>query len=235
MMNLNDDVLTNIIDFIDIKTILKLDINPFFNEYINNKDWKALWDLTCKKNKTALKEFHKRKGNDNLNNSDYKEIVQLAGFKGCMFCNNTRISKVHWEYKVRCCKDCLYSRTIGEWEFEKYLDKKHYTHLPYVQRSMYNSLFGYYLISFYWKESIDELFELYPYIPPPPQPLVKEEHINTERKKVIDELLKKENIDVENALFYSKTYASIIKAKGKLNVKRCIYKISIINDELNKK
>jgi len=61
--------------------------------------------------------------------------VNLAGFKGCMFCCNTRINKVYWQYKVRCCKDCLYHKTIGEWEFEKYLDKQHYEHLPYMMRN----------------------------------------------------------------------------------------------------
>lgn len=233
-MNLHTDVLLYILDFIDIKTLVNLNINPFFNDYIDKKDWKNLFNLMYNKNITLRKEYNKRKNNDNLKNNDYKEIIKLAGFKGCMFCNKKNITKVYWEFKVRCCKDCLYSRTIGEWKFEKYLDKKHYLHLPYIKKNMYNSLFGYYSIYFFWKKNIDELLKIHPYIPPVPIPLVEKEYINNERKKVIDELLIKENINIEKALLYSKTYASIIKAKGKLNVKKCIPKIIIINNELTK-
>lgn len=237
-MILNNDVLRYILDFVDIETLLTMEnIDPFIDEYIYKKDWKIIWQKICIKKKTAINEFHKRRNNEQLNNQDYKEIVNLAGFKGCMFCCNTRINKVYWQYKVRCCKDCLYHKTIGEWEFEKYLDKQHYEHLPYMMRNMYNSTFGSYTISFYWKESIDDLRKLHPYIPPAPQPLIIKKDINIERQNVLDNLLLKEknDIDIPLLILYSKTYVSIIKAKGKLNVNKVGPKLQIILEEMNNK
>ena len=89
--------------------IFKIIISIKANEYIKNKDWKSIW-LTINK-KSAISEFSKK--TNFTANKDYKNVVKLAGFTGCMMCNKKNIRKVWWEFDIRCCAECLHANTIG--------------------------------------------------------------------------------------------------------------------------
>jgi hypothetical protein len=232
-MSLCDEIMKTIIDYCDIPTLFSMSVNKEFTKYIDEKDWKTIWLQIIKNKKSALTEFEK-KSTATMDN-EYKNVVKLAGFTGCMICNKPNIRKVWWEFNIRCCIDCLSTKTIGEWEFEKKMPKDAYSHLPYNTKQMYNRYFGNYIIKFYWKKKIDELLLLYP-PPPPPPPIIKApkpekiKKVPTEtelenqklRKTEIDNLCILNNIVLQDAIEMSETYKKNITIKAKLQKKNFI-------------
>jgi len=247
MVYLSEDVIKYIIDFCDIPTLYSFCVNKNLTEYINGKDWKNIWLYVSNHKKTALTEFDKK--TTPTNDSDYKDVVRLAGFNGCMFCKNKNIRKVWWQFKVRSCAECLYDRTIGEWEFENKLPKQVYENLPYTTKQMYNRHFGTYIIKFYWKTKINELLRLHPPTPPPPPPAQSAEpkrikkiptpqeiEIQKNRKDEINQICLLHNIVLNDAGTYSETYNKNIKIHSKLQKKNFIEcKIPQIQKEITEK
>ena len=44
-----------------------------------------------------------------------KRIVQLCSLDpGCEVCGAARIRKIHWEFRMKCCKECLHEATVAE-------------------------------------------------------------------------------------------------------------------------
>lgn len=96
-----------------------------------------------------------------------KQLLELYGRTGCQFCNKPRIRKVYENYNVRCCTDCLYSKTISNYiirydykfnDFECLEDarKRHVDMYNPYARSFYNRS---YTATFYWKEDVDRLIQ----------------------------------------------------------------------------
>ena len=235
MVVLSEDIIKYIIDFCDIPSLLKLsDVNKNIRTYINNKDWKQIWLQIIQNKKTALSEFEKK--TTLTIDSDYKEIVRLAGFTGCMLCNKKNIRKVWWQFKIRSCTECLYERTIGEWEFEDKIPKDTYKDLPYTTKQMYNKYYRNYTIKFYWKPKIEELLLLYPPQPPAPssppmppkqkrikkEPTTQELENQTIRIEEINNICLLNNIVLNDAKSYSETYNKNIKITSKLQKKNFI-------------
>jgi hypothetical protein len=235
-MYLCDEEIKSIIDYCDLQTMLSFSVNKEFSKYIDEKDWKSIWVqiIKNKKSKSAINEFEK-KSTPTMDN-EYKNVVKLAGFTGCMICNKTNIRKVWWEFNIRSCLDCLSRKTIGEWEFEKKIPNAAYSHLPYNTKQMYNKYFGNYSIKFYWKKNIDELILLHyrpPSPPPPPVIIPKPEKIKkvpteTEaenqklRKIEIDNLCISNDIVLADAVTMSETYKKNIVIMAKLQKKKFI-------------
>lgn len=248
MVYLSEDIIKYIIDFCDVPTLYSCCINKNLTDYIHRKDWKNIWLQITKHKKTALTEFDKK--TTPTNDSEYKDIVRLAGFSGCMFCEKKNIRKVWWQFKIRSCAECIYDRTIGDWEFEDKLPKHVYENLPYTTKQMYNRYYGTYIIKFYWKSKINELLRLHPPVPhppPPPVPLAQPKRINkipTEqeletqrnRKEEINSICLLHNIQLNEAEIYSETYNKNIKVMSKLQKKNFIQsKIPEIQKEITAK
>lgn len=249
-MFIPDDVIKYIFDFCDIETLYSCCVNREFNRYITKKDWRKIWLKICEKKATALSEFAKKTTYTNIN--EYKNVVRLAGFTGCMVCKKKNIRKVWWEFKIRCCAECLYSKTIGEWKFNEILPSHTYINLPFTTKDMYNKHYGCYTINFYWKKTIDQLLLLHvpvlvPIIEPtldviltssiisasviqspPKQKKEKKQLSDSEiesrnlRKNQIDNLCINHDIVLEEALQYSEIYNSSIKICSKLQTKHFI-------------
>ena len=239
-----EDLIKYIIDYCPIETLFAFYANKEYTEYIEQRiDWRSLWHQTARD--AAITEYGKAP-----NKTDYKNIARLTHTTGCMYCGKKRIRKVWWEFNVRSCQECIYSRTIGEWEFENKLSKPLYEHLPHNTRQMYNRS-GYYTIQFYWKNTIHKLIAQH-YVPPPlisgvPTPPVKPEpvkrqpkqitddeiKIREQRKTEIDALCVSHNIAVNMARLYSPTYNQNIKKTAKLQQTRFISNmIPKIRDEV---
>ncbi|CAG8560622.1 355_t:CDS:2, partial [Scutellospora calospora] len=45
-------------------------------------------------------------------NMDERLYVKLLSERGCQFCNKSRIRRIYWAFRVRCCKSCLDERTM---------------------------------------------------------------------------------------------------------------------------
>lgn len=235
-MLLCDEIIKNIIDYCNIPTLFSFIVNKDFTQYINEKDWKRIWLHISNNKKYALNEFEKK--TTNTRDNEYKMVVKLAGFTGCMICNKTNIRKVWWEFKLRCCVDCLSEKTIGEWEFEKKIPKEAYSHLSYSSKQMYNRYFGNYIIKFYWKKTINELLLLYPPNPvtlhntitikPIKSPKIKkiptelEIEKQKQRKIDIDNICLSNNILLEDASIMSKTYKENIMKMSNIQNKNFI-------------
>ena len=74
---------------------------------------------------------------------------------GCQFCKLPRIRKVHAEFGVRCCKDCLYARTISDYRLEStYLVDVSRLRSPFTERELWNSQ-GTYALKFFWTSSVE--------------------------------------------------------------------------------
>ena len=247
MVYLSEDIIKYIIDFCDVETLYSFCVvNKKLTDYINRKDWKNIWLQITKHKKTALTEFDKK--TTSTNDSEYKDIVRLAGFSGCMFCEKKNIRKVWWQFNVRSCAECIYDRTLGEWEFENKLPKHVYENLPYTTKQMYNRYYGTYIIKFYWKPKINELLRLHPPAPPPPPPppaepkRIKKIHTDQEletqrnRKDEINNICLSHHIQLNEAEIYSETYNKNIKVMSKLQKKNFIEcKIPEIQKEITAK
>ncbi len=228
-----EDLIKYIIDYCPIETLFAFYANKEYTEYIEQRiDWYSLWKQTARD--AAITEYEKA-----LNKTDYKNIIRLTHTTGCMYCGKKRIRKVWWEFNVRSCQECIYSRTIGEWEFEHKLSKPLYEHLPHNTRQMYNRS-GYYTIHFYWKDTIHKLITQH-YVPPKPtieraasilkpQPVKRQSKqitddeikIREQRKIEIDALCISHNIAINKARLYSPTYNQNIKKTTKLQKTRFI-------------
>jgi len=240
-----EDLIKYIIDYCPIETLFAFYSNKEYTEYIEQRiDWYSLWKQTARD--AAITEYQKAP-----NKTDYKNIVRLTHTTGCMYCGKKRIRKVWWEFNVRSCPECIYSRTIGEWEFEHKLSKRLYEHLPHNTRQMYNRS-GYYTIHFYWKKTIHKLIAQH-YVEPPPKPTLDlclnasrlsaaspqavgatpvkpqpkqitddEIKIREQRKIEIDALCISHNIAINKARLYSPTYNQNIKKTAKLQQTRFI-------------
>jgi len=241
MAILSEDNIKSIIDFCDITSLYSFYANKEYNEYIKNKDWKSIW-VTINK-KSAISEFSKK--TNFTANKDYKNVVKLAGFTGCMMCNKKNIRKVWWEFGIRCCAECLHANTIGEWIFEKKIPLTTYSYLPFTRKDMYNKYYGNYTIKFYWKKTIDQLLLLHAPVPIPLPTLVqvsvpvstlvptqvkqikikknpseKDIECCSLRKEQIDKLCINNNIILSEALQRSDTYNKNVKISSKLQIKK---------------
>lgn len=235
-MFLCDEIMNNIIDFCEIETMFSMYINKDLKKYIDEKNWKMIWVQMCQNKKSILNEFEKK--TTPTTDIEYKNIVKLAGFTGCMVCSKKNIRKVWWEFNIRCCIDCLTTKTIGEWEFEKKLPKETYSHLPYNTKPMYNRYFGNYIIKFYWKKNIDDLLLLYPPIPLPAPNIINHIKVKSEkikklpteeevenqklRKIDIDKVCILNDIELTEASIMSDTYKKNIVIMAKLQKKNFI-------------
>jgi len=174
---LPQEIIHIIISFIgDPITLLEFcKTNHYYSQYLQNiSNWKFIWNKIIIDRPSALTEYNKY-----YKNLDYKIRVRLAGFTGCMFCNNKKIRKVYWEHNVRSCKNCMIERTISDYYIPSQLDKNLYINLPHNTIQMYTRYNGYFTVNFYWKKTIDDLLLVHCPPPPPPTPPTTQEIVSS--------------------------------------------------------
>lgn len=132
-----------------VKTLMSLSCcNKQFYEMIDNSIWDEAWKAYCTKTKTKIKV------NTHLSS---KDKLMLYTFTGCQFCKTPRIRKIYEEFQIRCCKECLYARTISSYQLKKEydIDENKLKNLPYISKDMYTYRVGYYTLYFYQIQDVE--------------------------------------------------------------------------------
>ena len=85
-----------------------------------------------------------------------KRALELVAFTGCELCGAKAIRKVHWPFRVRCCRDCLFSRTISAHELrvEYGVASRELQELPKLRAELYRRGLGSYSCDFYWRTDV---------------------------------------------------------------------------------
>jgi hypothetical protein len=102
MNKLPTELIYEIVEYFDTITIFKnYCINKLYNNYVNTvmkeHKWKKIWDEILLKKPIIMNEYIKMPDEIKQNN-DYKNMVRLLGFNGCIICGCSRIRKVYWEH-----------------------------------------------------------------------------------------------------------------------------------------
>jgi len=87
-----------------------------------------------------------------LKNMNARRVVQLDSCTGCEICKKPRIRKVHWQFKVRCCKECLYANTVSDYRLgnDYGIPYEEIRHIPHTIADMYTNGKSY-MLQFFWK------------------------------------------------------------------------------------
>lgn len=134
-----------------IKTLLRLEsTSKDLNKIIKDEIWKTAWDTFSETN-DDLKEITKDSTNP-------KECLLLHSLTGCQFCQIPRIRKIYTEFQVRCCKDCLYKKTISDYRLgnDYFVNISKVQDLPSITRELWNRQVGSYILNFYWIDQVEE-------------------------------------------------------------------------------
>ena len=137
---------------IAIKTLLRLEAtSKGLNKIINNECcnvWKSAWE-------TFIEEKDDLKSVDSRNP---KECLLLYSLTGCQFCLIPRIRKVYTEFRARCCKECLYKRTLSDYMLtNKYLvSLSKINNLPSITKELWSRKIGTYTLVFYWIDDVEK-------------------------------------------------------------------------------
>lgn len=131
-----------------------------FKTIIDREMWKVAWDTFIE-------------GNEKLrlvDATDPKHCLLLYSMHGCQFCKTPRVHKVYTAFQVRCCKSCLYERTISDYSLKStYLVSVcSLQDLPFITTELWNRQVGSYSLNFYWildveskiGNSLDEYYQL---------------------------------------------------------------------------
>ena len=90
-----------------------------------------------------------------------KDRLRLAGFVGCMLCGDKGIRKVYWEFRVRCCKDCLNQHSVADFYLDDYgLAPSCFQHLPSRQVELHHRRTGTFKVNTYWKDDLLPILQL---------------------------------------------------------------------------
>lgn len=132
-----------------IKTLLRLEsTSKYLKNIINNDIWKSAWDAYTESN-PELKSI-------DANNP--KECLLLYSLTGCQFCKTPRIRKIYPEFRARCCKECLYARTISDYRLshDYLVDISQVKNLPSTRIELWARKIGTYRLNFYWKDDVEK-------------------------------------------------------------------------------
>jgi len=84
--------------------------------------WQNLWNVyssqvtyyaTIRKKKKLEKETQKAHQQMPKVSQPAREILRLAGFRGCIFCGSDR-DHIFWRLLVHCCRTCLHSNSLSQ-------------------------------------------------------------------------------------------------------------------------
>lgn len=165
-----------------IKTLLRLEsTSKGLYKIINDDIWKSAWETFLETN-----EYLKK-----IDGKNPKKCLLLYSLIGCQFCQKARIRKIYEEFQVRCCKDCLYNKTISDYNLKtNYLvDKSKVNNLPSITTDMWNRKIGSYTLIFYWIDDVEEHIGL---------PLDEYYRSEKERRDLLEEELNNARIIREN-------------------------------------
>lgn len=147
-------ILKHLAEYYDVKLLAKLSATcTYLNGQINHESytvWQTAWDaFVC--DYPVLSTIKSP--------SSPKEKLKLHWMTGCQFCKAPRIRKVYTEFNVRCCKDCLYVRTISDYQLEKVhlVNLNLLKSLPFTSADLWNRSVGSYRLNFYWTDSVIQL------------------------------------------------------------------------------
>ena len=116
--------------------------------------WESVWSAWKLKRPAAAAVEEKKLGSSPTLNA--KDTLRLAGFDGCMLCGTKPMRNVWWDFKIRCCTECLLKHEVPEPHLQRYfgLMPASVQHLPHRQVSM-----GSFTINTYWKAHLMSIFE----------------------------------------------------------------------------
>jgi hypothetical protein len=124
--------------------------NKTFYNLIDDNIWNIAWN--------TYKELHDTNNGNNTMQS--KDKILLYALTGCQFCKAPRIRKVYEEFGVRCCKECLYERTISDYRLKTDfgINLNQLSNLPFTTADLYSRYNGSYSLDFYWIEDVEKMF-----------------------------------------------------------------------------
>lgn len=79
---------------------------------------------------------------------------------GCQKCGTPRITKIHWPFPIRVCKDCFQSITISDYRlYNDYKINNSLANLNYVSTTLWNRYIGNYNLNFYLISDVEKILE----------------------------------------------------------------------------
>ncbi|CAG8819894.1 27909_t:CDS:2, partial [Racocetra persica] len=119
-----------------------------------------------------------------------RQYVKLVLERGCQFCKKPKIRKVYFEFLVRCCEDCLKSKTIRNDQIKEIMPELSnlddiISGLPFIpswSRRDWDNDTEKNPSSLYWKTDVIETLNEYNSIPENP-PSLREDWLNQKQRK----------------------------------------------------
>ncbi|CAG8522973.1 26907_t:CDS:2 [Dentiscutata erythropus] len=183
----------NICQYLPPKDLLSLaQVCKLFNRYLcseNSTTTQEIWRTS----RIEFLPFLQMPPPECMNERQY---VKLVLERGCQFCKKPKIRKVYFEFLVRCCEDCLKSRTIRQDQIEDIMPEfpnfyEIISGLPFIpswSRRDWDSDTEKNPSSLYWKADVIETIAEYKSIPDDP-PTLREDWLK-QRQKEGDEKMK---------------------------------------------
>ncbi len=101
-------------------------VDTWLAQHLRNTDtdglWQTLWNVyssqvtycaTVRKQKKLEKEMQKAHKQMPKVSQPAREILRLAGFRGCIFCGSGH-DHIFWRLLVHCCRTCLHSNLLSQ-------------------------------------------------------------------------------------------------------------------------
>jgi hypothetical protein len=147
-------ILANFAEHYDVKLLAKLSATcKYMNDQIDHNSstiWQTAWNALARDypELSTIKSPSSPKGR-----------LKLHWMTGCQFCKAPRIRKVYREFNVRCCKSCLYARTISDYQLEKVhlVNLSRLKSLPFTSADLWSRSAGSYRLNFYWTDSVVQI------------------------------------------------------------------------------
>lgn len=141
------------------ETLLSLAyVDKWFSTQLRHRSafvlWETVWSAWKLKRPAAAAVEEKKLGSSPTLNA--KDTLRLAGFDGCMLCGTKPMRNVWWDFKIRCCTECLLKHEVPEPHLQRYfgLMPASVQHLPHRQVSV-----GSFTINTYRKAHLMSIFE----------------------------------------------------------------------------
>lgn len=166
-----------------------------------------------------------------------KDRLRLAGFVGCMLCGEKGIRKIYWEFRVRCCKDCLIQHSVADFYLNDYgLAPSCFQHLSSRQVELHHRCTGTFKVNTYWKDSLLPILHLAHNVQETGRNNSSEANVKNakiaERCEQLQEWCKHDAVDLNSAARCSKTYMRNCNLASPLKRNAYEHLLTIIKSEI---
>lgn len=140
-----------------IKTLARLsstckDLNCMIDRDPDDAVWQSAWNTFQTASTTTIIP-------PSTSKMCAKKLLMLHSMTGCEFCKAPRIRKIYTEFGVRCCKTCLFERTLSDYRLKTdyFVNvQSRLQHLPYTTCELWSRYAGSYTLRFYWKTQVED-------------------------------------------------------------------------------